>query len=180
MVEVVGEVLLTQALETSWANLKESFKAEETVSKCGGKVVIEAKPAMFRHGLIYAEQARGFDPQDIPKQSMSYLWVRTDPQGFFSWSCDGARQRDRLQADQGINNPTTRNSWGNKDLLLQVFRDRDQSMQLSATMVCPLDQAPTQFSKPSPTVPQYCTATAKYNDMYDAMRSRYMAVMGDD
>ena len=180
MVETLGSILLNQALTATVNGIRDGFRAEETGATCAGDVVLEAaKPAMFRNGICL-DQSRAYGAREIPRQSLTNMWVRTDAEGFFKWSCDGAGQRDRLQADQGLNNPTTRSSWANMDMLMQVHRDSGKAMQFTAIMVCPQGQAPTQFSRLSAAVPAACAATENYGNVYEAMRASYTAVMGDN
>ena len=154
---------------------------EQADVECRGGISFEsARPAHYVGDAFCAGREV---PRSLPiaAESESFLWVTTQANGDFAYSCGGERRTGNLQPFSLTPFQTTRgclgrfcgrsveHPWGNKELLVEVTSTRTSTgpnLRFQGVMACDAGTAPREGAG----IPGSCSRGARFEDAYWPVR----------
>ena len=147
---------------------------------CRGVVFDRVKGAVFSGNAFLATQSD--NRVALGDNSESFLWLRTQANGDFAYSCGDERRVGNLQPQsttpyqpdqtcfgRWCGNRNREHPWGSKDLLAQVTTSNTTgpTLRIRGIMACDAGMAP-RFDGSG--IPRACTPVAGFEDVYWPVR----------
>lgn len=154
-------------LRLPWPPSAAHSPSEEDLVHCPGPVSFdEARPAYFT-GQGFNAKVDSTSNVSLTPGRISFLWVKTAPNGDFAYTCSGRRDVENLRPNRGCLGRLcgSTNQWGNKDLLVQV-ETSETSFQIKGLMACNAGTAPVGEASNIFGVPSTCVTATGYEDAY--------------